>query len=290
MPFPSIHQIAHVHSYTDCAGLVKRSSQQQTSKRAGESIAQEKERTRVRNARASRQVATYPAPKKAHSLARSLAHLRLAASTHTIRSSRHQHHPFLAWRADDERAIGPTTQTPCPRSGSLLSALTSPRAPLSIHETSARARAGRRAKASCAPFPIPCVDTRSRSTPLPRRIGWLSLSPRAHARLRHPRRRCHHSPMRRTSREEQTSPVPPPPPARSPTSSKKRPRASYPPSAARRLPRRWGVNQQHRVGGGALRRACEARRASTAPPPWRERPRPSSRRALRHHRHHHQQG
>ena len=140
VPFPSIHQIAHVHSYTDCAGLVKRSSQQQTSKRAGESIAQEKERTRVRNARASRQVATYPAPKKAHSLARSLAHLRLAASAHTIRSSRHQHHPFLAWRADDERAIGPTTQPPCPRSGSLLSALTSPRAPLSIHETSARAR------------------------------------------------------------------------------------------------------------------------------------------------------
>ncbi len=75
----SIHLRTPICTPTDCTGLVTKSSQQQTSKRASESIAQETDRTRVRNGRAASQVPTIPAPKQAHSLARSLAHSRLAA-------------------------------------------------------------------------------------------------------------------------------------------------------------------------------------------------------------------
>ena len=114
-PLPSIHPSAHAHSSsTDCTGLVTKSRQQQTSKRASESIAQETETTRSRDGRTDLQVAINPTPKKPHSLARSLAHLRLAASAHTIRSSRHHYHIFLARRADDECAIGPATHPHAP--------------------------------------------------------------------------------------------------------------------------------------------------------------------------------
>ena len=91
MPLPSIHSSPHTHSYTDCNGLVTESSQEQTSKRASESIAQETERKRARNGRAAPQVKANPAPKQAHSLARLLAHTRLAAFAHTSRTSRHCH-------------------------------------------------------------------------------------------------------------------------------------------------------------------------------------------------------
>ena len=82
---------------------------------------------------------------------------------------------FLARHADGERGIGPTTHCPIP---ALVSNPSFPPCPPpahpSIHECSARARAGSRAKA-CAPPSIPCVDTRA-LPPLP-----LSTHP-SHAR------------------------------------------------------------------------------------------------------------
>ena len=71
---PFIHPSAHAHSLcTDCAAFMTKSSQQQTSKRASESIAQETERTCTRDDPAAFQVPTIPGPKQTQSLARSLA-------------------------------------------------------------------------------------------------------------------------------------------------------------------------------------------------------------------------
>ena len=140
------------------------------------------------------QVAINPIGKEA-TLSRLLAHSRLAASAHTIGSSRHhQHCTFLARRADDGRMRDrPNNASPhaCPRPASLPPALPSP----TIKKTSARARAGGQPSIGvvCVP-PIPCASISAHYRPhFParrrhrRRIGWLSTSPRAHARLRHPR-------------------------------------------------------------------------------------------------------
>ena len=71
--FPSIHPSAHAHSlYTDCTALVTKLSQQQNSKRASESIAQEMERTRARNGRTEPPGSDRPSPETS-TLARSLA-------------------------------------------------------------------------------------------------------------------------------------------------------------------------------------------------------------------------
>ena len=98
--------------------------------------------------------------KHSRSLARSLAHSRLAAYAHTIRSILHQQHSFFTRRADDERGIGPTTHRPIP---ALVSHPPFPPCPPpahpSIQKTSTRARVRAPKQRRVRPYKKLCVDT-----------------------------------------------------------------------------------------------------------------------------------
>ena len=123
---PFIHPSAHAHSYTDRLHWPCDEIESARNLEASERIDRARDGEDAR-AQCPPRLRSSQSKMKPHSIARSLAHSRLAASAHTIGSSRHhQHCTFLARRADDGRMRDrPNNASPhaCPRPASPLPTL-----------------------------------------------------------------------------------------------------------------------------------------------------------------------
>ena len=157
---PFIHSSLHAHSYTDRLHCPHDEIESATNLVASERANRSRKRRRGRAHAMAAPPPRFRPSQHQKSHTRSLAHSRLAAYAHTIRSILHQQHSFFTRRADDERGIGPTTHRPIP---ALVSHPPFPPCPPpahpSIQKTSTRARVRAPKQRRVRPYKKLCVDT-----------------------------------------------------------------------------------------------------------------------------------